>query len=115
MNCSSSKRAASAGVHMRASSATLFPLNRSNTPWGTYRYSHADCGVDPALHHAIAARAFRGTSRALSVRLKEHDVSYSQWTLLRVLWQADGLTQRELSDEAGADQPHAGGGLDHAP
>ena len=49
---------------MRANSATLFPLSLSNTPCGTYRYSQTDFAVDAALHHAIAARAFRGTSRS---------------------------------------------------
>jgi DNA-binding MarR family transcriptional regulator len=28
-------------------------------------------------------------------------VSFGHWTFLRILWQRDGLTQRELSDEAG--------------
>jgi DNA-binding transcriptional MocR family regulator len=32
-------------------------------------------------------------------------VSIGHWTFLRVLWTADGLTQRELSDEAGVMEP----------
>ena len=39
--------------------------------------------------------------RELQGRLAEHGVSFGHWTFLRILWQRDGLTQRELSDEAG--------------
>ncbi|HZQ59793.1 MAG TPA: MarR family transcriptional regulator [Casimicrobiaceae bacterium] len=53
----------------------------------------------------LVKHAFRGTSRALTRRLNAHHVSYSHWTLLRVLWQSDGLTQRELSDRAGVTEP----------
>jgi len=50
----------------------------------------------------VAMRAF---NRALQMRLAEHDVSIGHWPFLRALWQADGLTQRELSEEAGVAQP----------
>lgn len=43
--------------------------------------------------------------RALQMRLTEHEVSIGHWPFLRALWAADGLTQRELSDEAGVMQP----------
>ena len=43
--------------------------------------------------------------RALQVRLSEHGVPFGQWTFLRILWERDGLTQRELSDEAGVMEP----------
>ena len=43
--------------------------------------------------------------RALQRRLAEHGVSFGHWTFLRILWERDGLTQRELSDEAGVMQP----------
>lgn len=49
--------------------------------------------------------AFRGTSRALQMRLSKHSVLYGHWTLLRVLWQTDGLTQRQLSEQAGVTEP----------
>ena len=35
----------------------------------------------------------------------EHGVSFGHWTFLRILWERDGLTQRELSDEAGVAEP----------
>jgi MarR family transcriptional regulator, organic hydroperoxide resistance regulator len=49
--------------------------------------------------------AFRGFSRALQLRLKEHSVLYGHWTFLRILWQTDGVTQRQLSEQAGVMEP----------
>jgi DNA-binding MarR family transcriptional regulator len=49
--------------------------------------------------------ATRALVRALQVRLVEHHVSFGHWTFLRVLWERDGLTQRELSREAGVMEP----------
>jgi DNA-binding MarR family transcriptional regulator len=43
--------------------------------------------------------------RALQVRLAAHGVSFGHWTFLRILWERDGLTQRELSAEAGVMEP----------
>ena len=49
-----------------------------------------------------ATRAFL---RALQTRLAEHDVQLGHWTFLRILWESDGLTKRELSIEAGVMEP----------
>lgn len=43
--------------------------------------------------------------RALQRRLARHRVSIGHWPFLRALWEADGLTQRELSHEAGVMEP----------
>jgi DNA-binding MarR family transcriptional regulator len=43
--------------------------------------------------------------RSLQRRLAGHGVSFGHWTFLRILWQRDGLTQRELSEEAGVMEP----------
>jgi MarR family transcriptional regulator, organic hydroperoxide resistance regulator len=43
--------------------------------------------------------------RSLSRRLAAHGVPFGHWTFLRILWQREGLTQRELSDEAGVMEP----------
>jgi MarR family transcriptional regulator, organic hydroperoxide resistance regulator len=43
--------------------------------------------------------------RELQGRLAVHGVSFGHWTFLRILWERDGLTQRELSDEAGVMEP----------
>ena len=49
--------------------------------------------------------ATRGLVRALTLRLAAHGVSFGHWTFLRILWERDGLTQRELSEEAGVMEP----------
>jgi DNA-binding MarR family transcriptional regulator len=49
--------------------------------------------------------ATRALVRALQVRLAEHAVPFGHWTFLRILWETDGLTQRELSEEAGVMEP----------
>ena len=56
------------------------------------------------LAHLIrdASRAFH---RALQVRLAEHGVPFGHWTFLRILWESDGLTQKELSARAGVMEP----------
>jgi len=53
----------------------------------------------------LVKHAARGLARALQMRLTEHSVSYGHWTFLRILWEAEGLTQRQLSDEAGVMEP----------
>lgn len=49
--------------------------------------------------------ATRGLMRALQLRLAEHSVSFGHWSFLRILWNQDGLTQRELSERAGLQEP----------
>src|SRR5258706_3265838 len=49
--------------------------------------------------------ATRALVRGLSMRLAEHGVSFGHWTFLRILWEGDGLTQRELSEQAGVMEP----------
>lgn len=49
--------------------------------------------------------ATRALVRSLSVRLAEHGVSFGHWSFLRILWEGDGLTQRELSEQAGVMEP----------
>ena len=49
--------------------------------------------------------------RALQARLAAHGVSFGHWTFLRILWEHDGLTQRELSDEAGVMEPTTGAAI----
>ena len=47
-------------------------------------------------------RAFR---RALQARLAPHGVPFGHWAFLRILWESDGLTQKELSARAGVMEP----------
>jgi DNA-binding MarR family transcriptional regulator len=47
----------------------------------------------------------RAYVRALQTRLNQHSVSFGHWAFLRILWEHDGLNQRELSDQAGVMEP----------
>lgn len=47
----------------------------------------------------------RAFVRALQARLARHSVSFGHWAFLRILWERDGLNQRELSDQAGVMEP----------
>jgi DNA-binding MarR family transcriptional regulator len=53
----------------------------------------------------LTKEAWRAFVRDLQGRLAAHGVSFGHWTFLRILWTRDGLTQRELSDEAGVMEP----------
>ena len=59
---------------------------------------------DDRMAHLVrdTERAFR---RALQLRLAPHDVPFGHWSFLRILWEADGLTQKELSERAGVMEP----------
>jgi DNA-binding MarR family transcriptional regulator len=61
---------------------------------------------DERIAHLVKL-AFRETSRALQERLARHGVQYGHWTLLRVLWQTDGITQRQLAEQARVAEPSA--------
>ncbi len=56
------------------------------------------------LAHLVRDAA-RALVRALQHRLTEHSVSFGHWAFLRILWEEDGLTQRELSARAGVMEP----------
>jgi len=60
--------------------------------------------VNDRLAHVIR-EATRALVRALTARLALHGVSFGHWAFLRILWQRDGLTQRELSEMAGVMEP----------
>ena len=47
----------------------------------------------------------RTMQRGLQARLAPHAVAIGQWTFLRILWERDGITQRELSELAGVSEP----------
>jgi DNA-binding MarR family transcriptional regulator len=64
-----------------------------------FRHWH-EAVPDDRMAHLVkdAARSFL---RSLQARLVQHEVSLGHWTFLRILWEQEGLTQRELSQEAG--------------
>src|SRR5882762_1761076 len=78
--------------------------------------SAPDAGTEAILRHwreavpndrlaHLVKDAARGLVRSLQTRLAEHGVSFGHWVFLRVLWESDGLTQRELSEKAGVMEP----------
>jgi DNA-binding MarR family transcriptional regulator len=56
------------------------------------------------LAHLVRDAA-KGLTRALQARLAEDGVSFGHWAFLRILWETDGLTQSELSEQAGVMEP----------
>lgn len=48
---------------------------------------------------------FRAFTRVLQTKIADHDITIGQWYFLRVLWEGDGLTQRELSERVGMMEP----------
>jgi DNA-binding MarR family transcriptional regulator len=78
--------------------------------------SAPDAGTEAILRHwreavpndrlaHLVKDATRGLLRALQMRLNTYGVSFGHWAFLRILWEADGLTQRALSVEAGLMEP----------
>lgn len=60
----------------------------------------------PALSSGYLVRdAHRAFQRMLERRIAAYGVTRGQWYFLRVLWTADGLTQRELSARVGMMEP----------
>lgn len=64
------------------------------------RYDHSD----ERLAHIVRllSRKFR---RSLEYRLSEHKISFGHWIFLRILWEEEGLSQKELSKRAGLMEP----------
>jgi len=67
------------------------------------RHWHEDVPNDRIAH--LVRDTARGLTRALQARLAAVDVSFGHWVFLRILWEEEGITQRELSDRAGLMEP----------
>lgn len=48
----------------------------------------------------------RGLRAAFKAVLARHKIQWSAWYYLRVLWESDGISQRELTQRVGAMQPN---------
>jgi DNA-binding MarR family transcriptional regulator len=79
------------------------PNRDAETAHRVLRHWHEAVPNDRMAH--LVKDATRGFLRALQGRLAAHGVPLGHWTFLRILWQRDGLTQRELSLEAGVMEP----------
>jgi len=63
-----------------------------------------DAVPDDRMAHLVKD-ATRALVKALQRRLAVRGVSFGHWSFLRILWETDGLTQRDLSREAGVMEP----------
>ncbi len=61
-------------------------------------------GLEDRLAHLLR-HVSRGFRRSLEFRLSQHNIAFGHWVFLRILWQMDGLSQRELSIQAGVMEP----------
>lgn len=63
-----------------------------------------DAVPDDRLAHLVrdVSRAFL---RSLGLRLEQYSIPIGHWTFLRVLWESDGITQKDLSAKAGVMEP----------
>jgi DNA-binding MarR family transcriptional regulator len=59
-----------------------------------------DTSPSDRLAHLVRDTA-RAYMRALQNRLNDQGIPFSHWAFLRILWDVEGLTQRELSERAG--------------
>jgi DNA-binding MarR family transcriptional regulator len=73
---------------------------RINGGNGARHGRHIDFSLGGSLGYLVrdANRAFQ---RLLEKRIAPHGVTRGQWYFLRVLWEQDGLSQRELSSRVG--------------
>ena len=78
-------------------------MSRSPSTHSILRHWREAVPNDRLAH--LVKDATRALVRALQIRLAEHAVSFGHWTFLRILWEGDGLTQRELSEQAGVMEP----------
>nr|WP_310734599.1 MarR family transcriptional regulator [Azohydromonas caseinilytica] len=67
------------------------------------RHWHEAVPNDRMAH--LIKDTMRAFDRSLKARLARHEVQMGHWTFLRILWERDGLTKRELSIEAGVAEP----------
>lgn len=87
--------------------AAKAPLRRHLTPRAASRsiLQHWREAVPDDRFAHLVKDATRSFQRSLQMRLADHEVPFGHWTFLRVLWEHDGLTQKQLSDEVGVMEP----------
>jgi len=71
-----------------------------------------DVAQDDVVHPAsesiglLMRIGLRGLRAAFKAVLARHKIQWSAWYYLRVLWESDGISQRELTQRVGAMQPN---------
>jgi DNA-binding MarR family transcriptional regulator len=53
----------------------------------------------------VVRQVYRGFARSLETRIAREGVSIGMWFVLRMLWEEDGLTQRQISERVGINAP----------
>jgi DNA-binding MarR family transcriptional regulator len=91
-------------VNKSANKPATSPVGRQRTDTQVILRHWRGAVPNDRLAHLVKD-ATRALLRALQMRLSDHEVSLGHWTFLRVLWETDGLTQRELSEHAGVMEP----------
>jgi DNA-binding MarR family transcriptional regulator len=91
----------------------MTPTRDRARPAGAARESNAGraraSAVDYPASEAIGLLmriALFGLRSRFKAELAKHRVPWSAWYYLRVLWEADGISQRELTERVGAMQPN---------
>lgn len=60
--------------------------------------------AEQSVGHQVR-QTHRVLQRALEVRIRPYGITLGMWYFMRVLWEEDGLNQRELSARAGTAEP----------
>ena len=53
----------------------------------------------------VVREVYRGFARSLQKRISREGVSIGMWFVLRMLWEENGLTQRQISERVGINAP----------
>ncbi|MBN3523401.1 MarR family winged helix-turn-helix transcriptional regulator [Paenibacillus apiarius] len=69
-------------------------------------------GLEHSIGFAMGV-TYRKLSNLLQQRLKEHDITPEQWSVLYQISRANGLIQKEIAERAGKDKPTTTRILDH--
>lgn len=97
------EQAADASTNIRYSMSITMAQRKDQEAGAVLRHWLHDVPDDRLAH--LIRDAGRVLQKSLQARLAEHDVSFGHWTFLRILWVTEGLTQRELSEQAGVMEP----------
>ncbi len=71
---------------------------------GAARKTRVAYSAEQSVGHQVRW-THRALQRALEARIRPYGVTLGMWYFLRVLWEEDGLNQRELSERAGTAEP----------
>jgi DNA-binding MarR family transcriptional regulator len=61
----------------------------------------------------LVRRTFQAFTRTMAPRLAAHDISLSMWFFLRLLWEGDGRTQKDIGTDLGLAPPTTVSAMDN--